>query len=181
MELDILNGLNDEQKDAVTSIDGYIRVIAGAGSGKTRALTHRYAYLVKECGISPSSILSVTFTNKAAQEMRDRIRNMIGDQDLGYICTFHGLCVRILREDIHYLHYPSNFTILDQDDQKLLLADVYDTLKIDDYLYPYYNAMTDIAKLKVKNLSYYISNVTDPNGFNPRKSNVFSGIFYCKK
>lgn len=174
MELDILRGLNDEQKDAVTSIDGYIRVIAGAGSGKTRALTHRYAYLVKECGISPSSILSVTFTNKAAQEMRDRIRNMIGDQDLGYICTFHGLCVRILREDIHYLHYPSNFTILDQDDQKLLLADVYDTLKIDDYLYQYYNAMTDIAKLKVKNLSYYISNVTDPNGFNPRKSNVFS-------
>lgn len=174
MELNLLEGLNEEQRKAVTSIDGYIRVIAGAGSGKTKALTHRYAYLVNECGISPSSILSVTFTNKAAQEMRDRIRNMIGDQDLGYICTFHGLCVRILREDINYLHYPSNFTILDQDDQKLLLSDVYDTLKINDYAYPYYNALADIARLKYTNLSYYVSNVTDPNGFNPRKSNVFS-------
>lgn len=174
MEFEILKGLNEEQQEAVTSIDGYIRVIAGAGSGKTKALTHRYAFLVDECGISPSSILCVTFTNKAAQEMKERIRNMIGDKDLGYICTFHGLCVRILREDIHYLNYPSNFTILDQEDQKLLLKDVYETLDINDYTQPFSNAFTEIAKSKSDHLSYYVSNVTDPNGFNPQKSNLFS-------
>lgn len=171
---DVLEGLNEEQKSAVTTIDGNVRVIAGAGSGKTKALTHRYAYLVKECGIAPSSILSVTFTNKAAQEMKERIRGMIGDQDLGYICTFHGLCLRILREDIHYLHYPQNFTVLDQDDQDILLSDVYDTLNINDFTLPYSEARKEIIQKKSNFLSYYISNVTDPNGFYPKKSNLFS-------
>ena len=106
--------------------------------------------------------------------MKDRIRGMIGDQDLGYICTFHGLCLRILREEIHFLHYPPNFAVLDQDDQNILLADVYDTLNINDYVLPYSEAKSQILQSKGKYLSYYVSNVTDPNGFSPQKSNLFS-------
>ncbi len=86
-----LSTLNERQLDAVTTTEGYVRIIAGAGTGKTKALTHRYAYLVNELGISTSNILCVTFTNKAAREMSKRIRQMIGDSDTGYICTFHAL------------------------------------------------------------------------------------------
>ena len=96
--------------------EGYIRVIAGAGSGKTKALTHRFVYLVDKLGIAPSDILCVTFTNKAAAEMKHRIRKMIGDFGVGYITTFHGFCVRLLKEDSHILHYPPNFLILDEED-----------------------------------------------------------------
>ena len=113
---DILEGLNEEQIKAVTTTEGYVRVIAGAGSGKTKTLTHRYAYLVNELGIATSNIACVTFTNKAAKEMKNRIKEMIGDGDVGYICTFHGLGVYILREDIHVINYPDNFVILDTED-----------------------------------------------------------------
>ncbi|MBR5981236.1 MAG: UvrD-helicase domain-containing protein, partial [Firmicutes bacterium] len=90
---DYLEQLNEAQREAVTTTEGYVRVIAGAGSGKTRALTCRFAYLVNELGIMPGNILCVTFTNKAAQEMRQRIHRMTGDNDTGYINTFHGFCV----------------------------------------------------------------------------------------
>ena len=113
MNYDSLNGLNDEQKLAVTSTEGYVRVIAGAGSGKTRALTNRYVYLVQDVGISTANILCVTFTNKAANEMKKRIRHMIGDYDTALVCTFHGFCVKLLREDIHTMHYPENFLVID--------------------------------------------------------------------
>ena len=86
-----IDELNEQQKEAVTTTEGYVRIIAGAGTGKTKALTYRYAYLVDELGISTSNILCVTFTNKAAREMSKRIRQMIGDSDTGYICTFHQL------------------------------------------------------------------------------------------
>ena len=95
----ILDGLNDAQLEAVTSTEGFVRVIAGAGSGKTRALSHRFAYLVNELGILPGNILCVTFTNKSANEMRQRIHNLTGDNDTGYICTFHSFCVAVLEED----------------------------------------------------------------------------------
>ena len=100
-ESDILAGLNEAQLRAVTETEGYVRVIAGAGSGKTRALSRRFAYLVNELGILPGNILCVTFTNKAAGEMRQRIHALTGDNDAGYINTFHGFCVGVLQEDSH--------------------------------------------------------------------------------
>ena len=93
--------LNPAQREAVTTTEGFVRVIAGAGSGKTRALSFRFAYLVNDMGILPGNILCVTFTNKAANEMRQRIHRLTGDNDTGYINTFHGFCVSVLQEDSH--------------------------------------------------------------------------------
>ena len=120
---ELLAKLNDAQREAVTTTEGFVRVIAGAGSGKTRALTHRFAYLVNELGILPGNILCVTFTNKAANEMRQRIHNLTGDNDTGYISTFHGFCVSVLQEDSHAVQYPKSFLVLDN-------ADIDDMLKI---------------------------------------------------
>ena len=122
---EILEGLNDAQREAVTATEGYIRVIAGAGSGKTRALAHRYAYLVNEIGILPENILCVTFTNKSANEMKQRIRELAADADTGYISTFHSFCVTVLQEDIHILHYPKSFIVLDNADIDVMLGNVY--------------------------------------------------------
>lgn len=146
--VEVLEGLNEEQLDAVTSTEGYVRVIAGAGSGKTKALTHRYAYLVNELGISTSNILCVTFTNKAANEMKKRIRSMIGDNDTGYVCTFHGFCVQVLREDIHVINYPENFIILDTEDTEAILKTVYENAGIQSKNYTFDMARRDIAKAK---------------------------------
>jgi len=120
--------LDTEQREAVETTEGYVRVIAGAGSGKTRTLTHRYVYLVNELGISPANILCVTFTNKAANEMKQRIRKMTKGDDAGYISTFHGFCVRFLREEIHCINYPKEFMILDEEDEKSLLKKAYQEL-----------------------------------------------------
>ncbi len=117
--------LDAEQRLAVETTEGYVRVVAGAGSGKTRTLTHRYLYLAKEMGISPSNILCVTFTNKAAGEMKKRVRQMLGGDDSGYISTFHGFCVQFLREDIHVLNWPKEFMILDEEDEKALIKKAY--------------------------------------------------------
>ncbi len=121
-----LNDLNEEQHAAVTTTEGYVRVIAGAGSGKTRALTYRFAYLVNEIGILPSHILCVTFTNKAAAEMRNRIRKLTGDNDTGYISTFHGFCVNVLQEDSHAVSYPKSFLVLDNSDIDAMLQIIYE-------------------------------------------------------
>jgi len=123
---DLFTSLNPAQLSAVTATEGYVRIIAGAGSGKTKTLTHRYAYLVKAAGIHPSNVLCVTFTNKAAGEMKRRVRSLIGDgYDNSLITTYHGFCVRVLREDIFRLFYPQSFVILDESDQKRLLAEIY--------------------------------------------------------
>ena len=126
LQTDILESLNPEQRAAVTTTEGYVRVIAGAGSGKTRALTHRFAYLVNEVGILPSHILCVTFTNKAAAEMRNRIRKLTGDNDTGYISTFHGFCVNVLQEDSHAVSYPKSFLVLDNSDIDAMLQIIYE-------------------------------------------------------
>ena len=124
--MDLLYGLNDGQKTAVTTTEGYVRVVAGAGSGKTDTLARRFAYLVDEMGILPGNILCVTFTNKAAGEMRKRIHQLTGDNDTGYINTFHGLCVTILQEDAHAVQYPKNFLVLDNSDIDAMLRIIYE-------------------------------------------------------
>lgn len=113
---DILRRLNPAQREAVTATEGFIRVIAGAGSGKTRALSHRFIYLVNELGILPGNILCVIFTNKASNEMRQRIHALTGDNDTGYINTFHGFCISVLQEDSHAIQYPKRFLVLDNAD-----------------------------------------------------------------
>ncbi len=118
--------LNEEQKEAVTSTEGFFRVIAGAGSGKTKALVNRFAYLVTEIGILPSNILCVTFTNKSANEMRSRIRKMTGDNDTGYISTFHGFCVSVLKEESNAVQYPKSFLVLDNSDIDTMLSIIYE-------------------------------------------------------
>ena len=124
--MDLLEDLNEKQREAVTSTEGFVRVIAGAGSGKTRALTRRFAYLVNELGILPGNILCVTFTNKAANEMRRRIREMTKDNDTGYISTFHSFCVSVLQEDAHAVRYPESFLVLDNADIDAMLSLIYE-------------------------------------------------------
>lgn len=123
-----LSGLNPEQQKAVMSTEGYVRVLAGPGTGKTRALTARYCYLTETLGVSAKNILCVTFTNKAANEMKQRIRQWLGDLDLGYISTLHAFCVQFLKEEIHVLHYPKNFIILDVEDQRVLLLKIFEEM-----------------------------------------------------
>ncbi len=149
--------LNAEQLQAVTSTEGFVRVIAGAGSGKTRALTHRYAFLVNELGILPENILCVTFTNKAANEMRQRIHNLIGDQDTGYINTFHGFCVSVLQEDSYAVQYPKSFLVLDNSDIDAMLAVVYEErgLTLRDRTFADARDMIEIQKL-FKKPTYYL-------------------------
>lgn len=130
MKPDILSGLNTQQAAAVKTTEGPVRVIAGAGSGKTKALAHRYAYLVSQLGISPANILSVTFTNKAAAEMKKRIAGLIGDGGVGTVATFHGFCVQLLKEDCHLLQYPPGFIILDEEDAKSVLEKCFRQLEI---------------------------------------------------
>ena len=123
---DILEQLNDAHREAGTTTEGFVRVIAGAGSGKTRALAHRFAYLVNEAGILPGNILCVTFTNKSAAEMRQRIHRLTGDNDAGYICTFHSFCVSVLQEDSHAVQYPKRFLVLDNADIDSMLQTIYE-------------------------------------------------------
>ena len=148
--------LNEEQKLAVTTTEGFVRVIAGAGSGKTRALTHRFAYLVNEIGVLPSNILCVTFTNKAANEMRNRIRKLTGDNDTGYISTFHGFCVSVLQEDSNAVQYPKSFLVLDNSDIDSMLQIIYEERGLTLRQMTFSNArdMIEIRKL-FKDPEYY--------------------------
>jgi len=155
--MDILESLNAEQREAVTKTEGYIRVIAGAGTGKTRALSHRYAYLVNEIGILPETILCVTFTNKAANEMKKRIRSLSADADTGYISTFHSFCVSVLQEDIHIVHYPKSFLVIDNPDIDLMLSAVYEErgLNSRDMTFSDARAMIEMKKCRYEP-DYYI-------------------------
>ena len=128
--MDYLKNLNPEQLEAATTTEGFVRVVAGAGSGKTRTLTARYLYLVEMLGISTANILCVTFTNKAASEMKKRIRQSLPDQDLGRITTFHGFCVGLLKEDCHVVQYPKTFLVLDEEDKEAMLRSVFEDLGI---------------------------------------------------
>ncbi|MFH4963672.1 UvrD-helicase domain-containing protein [Gaetbulibacter sp. M235] len=141
--------LNEQQLKAVTETEGFVRVIAGAGSGKTKALTQRYAYIIEALGINSSNILCVTFTNKAAQEMRKRVKRLVGENsDLSYITTYHGFCVRVLREDINKIKYPKNFIIMDVEDQKTVLRQVYDELGLTSKVFTFKQVLRYISKQK---------------------------------
>lgn len=153
----MLDSMNEAQKEAVTSTEGMVRVVAGAGSGKTRALTGRFAYLVNEAGILPGNILCVTFTNKAANEMRQRIHLLTGDNDTGYINTFHGFCVSVLQEDSHVVQYPKSFLVLDNSDIDTMLQTIYEErgLTLRDMTFSHARDMIEIIKLKERP-EYYI-------------------------
>ncbi|ENJ9654601.1 DNA helicase PcrA [Clostridium botulinum] len=131
--MDLKNKLNKEQYEAATTIDGPLLILAGAGSGKTRVLTHRIAYMIENLNIYPSKILAITFTNKAAGEMKERIKALVGDVVEGmWVSTFHSSCVRILRREIDKLGYDKNFTIYDTYDQKTLVKQCMEELNIND-------------------------------------------------
>ncbi len=159
----ILGGLNEQQREAVTATEGFIRVIAGAGSGKTRALSHRFAYLVNEIGIMPSHILCVTFTNKSANEMRQRIRRLTSDNDTGYISTFHSFCVSVLQEESFAVQYPKSFLVLDNADIDSMLKIIYEErgLTLRHMTFSDARDMIEIRKLD-KEPNYYAHMIAMP-------------------
>ena len=123
--MSLLDTLNEQQKQAVMTTEGPLLILAGAGSGKTRVLTHRTAYLIDELGVNPYNIMAITFTNKAAGEMRERIDKMVGyGSESIWVSTFHSTCVRIVRRHSDKLGYGNSFTIYDADDQKSLIKQI---------------------------------------------------------
>lgn len=153
-----MNGLNDKQSEAVMHTDGPVLLLAGAGSGKTRVLTHRVAYLIEEKGVDPYNILAITFTNKAAGEMRervDRILSNISSDNMRrvWVSTFHSLCVRILRRHIDKLGYENSFTIYDSDDQKAVIKACLKKLNMDPKQYSERSMMSEISNAKERFLS----------------------------
>ena len=147
--MSIYDTLNNEQREAVFCTEGPLLMLAGAGSGKTRSLTHRIAYLIEEKGVAPWNILAITFTNKAAQEMRERVDALVGygSEDI-WISTFHATCSRILRRHIDLLGYDRNFTIYDASDQKSLMKEVLKEMKIDTKQFPEPSVMSEISSAK---------------------------------
>ena len=187
---DILFGLNDEQRDAVTSTEGFVRVMAGAGSGKTRALAHRFACLVNEVGILPANILCVTFTNKAANEMRRRIRSLTGDNDTGFISTFHGFCVAVLQEDGYFVQYPKSFLVLDNSDIDSMLKIIYEErgLTLRDMTFSNARDMIEIEKCKNRPQYYLDVIAMDTDALKKKydeavsaKDVIFYGYLYQQK
>lgn len=145
----ILEGLNDKQYEAVTNYEGPCLVIAGAGSGKTKVLTHKIAYLIEKTGVKPWNILAITFTNKAANEMKKRVENLVGEmaKDM-WIGTFHAICVRMLRRYIERIGYESSFVIFDTSDQRTLIKNCLKDLKIDDKMFTDRSVQFEISNAK---------------------------------
>ena len=147
--MNIYDTLNDRQREAVFHTEGPLLILAGAGSGKTRVLTHRIAHLIEDKGVNPWNILAITFTNKAAGEMRERVDRLVGfGAESIWVSTFHATCVRILRRYIDRLGYGTNFTIYDTDDQKTLMKEVCKQLQIDTKIYKERNLLSAISKAK---------------------------------
>lgn len=152
--MSIYDSLNEMQRKAVYQTEGPVLILAGAGSGKTRVLTHRIAYLIEKMGVNPWNILAITFTNKAAGEMRERVDNLVGmGSESIWVSTFHSACVRILRRFIDRLGYDTNFTIYDTDDQKSLMKDVCRHLQIDPKLYKERTLLAAISSAKNEMIS----------------------------
>lgn len=145
----LLEGLNKKQQEAVLCVEGPLLILAGAGSGKTRVLTHRIAYLIKEKKVAPWNILAITFTNKAAKEMKERLEGLLGEQveDM-WVSTFHSACVRILRRDIEKIGYERNFIIFDYADQQTVVKDCLKELRLNDKNFPPKSVLAEISKAK---------------------------------
>ena len=147
--MSIYDKLNEPQREAVYHTDGPLLILAGAGSGKTRVLTHRIAYLIGERGVNPWNILAITFTNKAAEEMRQRVDNLVGfGAESVWVCTFHSACVRILRRFIDRLGYENHFTIYDTDDQKTLIKEVCRKVDVDTKVFKERSLLSAISSAK---------------------------------
>jgi DNA helicase-2/ATP-dependent DNA helicase PcrA len=166
----LLDGLNDIQREAVLHTEGPVLIVAGAGSGKTRALTHRIAYLVREHNVAPSQILAITFTNKAAREMRARVEGLVGSGAAGgmWILTFHSMCARLLRREHQHLGVPSGFTIYDDGDTERLISGIVRDLDIDPKRFPPKQLAAAIGKAKDR--------VLDPAAFAELSSNFYEEI-----
>ena len=148
--IDLLSNLNPQQREAVQHTEGPLLILAGAGSGKTRVITHRIAYLVEQCGVSPARILGVTFTNKASEEMRERIAQLVSPEKARRltIATFLAACLKILRRHIHLLGYKNDFLIYDAADQLSLVKSCTEALAVNEDLYPPRTFVTRISQLK---------------------------------
>ena len=145
----IYDNLNEQQKEGVFTTEGPVLILAGAGSGKTGVLTHRIAYLIDECGVNSYNILAITFTNKAAKEMRERVDRLVGiGADAAWIMTFHAACVRILRRYIDRIGYDTNFTIYDTDDQKSIIKEVLKKMNLDPKQYRERSILSQISNAK---------------------------------
>ena len=153
--------LNSTQIEAVSSTEGYIRVIAGPGSGKTRTIVNRYGYLIENCGITSSHILCVTFTNKAANVMKERLKKFFGSNFSGMIYTFHGLCAKILRKDIYRINFPETFNIIDDNDKENIYKNIYEKLSLEKSNMKYKEMDDCIYFYKRNNLVEYIEYLTD--------------------
>ena len=146
---DLLAGLNEPQREAVTYRGPALLIVAGAGSGKTSVLTRRIAFLLAERGVRPGEILAITFTNKAANELKDRLERMLGEESRDvWAATFHSACVRILRRDIDKLGFDRSFTIYDTDDTKRVLKDILKELELDEKTFPVREIQTIISRSK---------------------------------
>lgn len=149
--MSIYDTLNPKQKEAVLHTDGPLLILAGAGSGKTRVLTHRIAYLIDECGVNPWNIMAITFTNKAAGEMRERVDDLVGfGAESVWVSTFHSSCVRILRRHIESLGYTTSFSIYDSDDQKTLMRQVFKAMNVDTKQFKERSVLAAISSAKDK-------------------------------
>ena len=163
--MNYLDGLNDRQREAVLHTEGPLLIMAGAGSGKTRVVTHKIAYLIEEKGVFPGNILAITFTNKAANEMKERVGKLLSTNvDTMWIGTFHSICVRILRRDIDKIGYNRSFTIYDRDDQITLMKECIKELNVDKDLYKESSVLAKISSLKDQQMDpekYIIENYGD--------------------
>lgn len=150
----MLSNLNNRQLEAVSNTEGPMLILAGAGSGKTRVLTTKIAYLIDELGVDSGSILAITFTNKAAQEMKERVQKLLNRPiDSMWIGTFHSIAVRILRINAEKIGYTNNFTIYDRDDQRSLLKEIYSEINLSDKVIKYSTAIANISKAKTEGVS----------------------------
>lgn len=172
----LLTGLNREQQQAVKKTDGPLLIMAGAGSGKTRVLTHRIAYLLGEKGVAPWNVLAITFTNKAAREMRDRIDKLVGPEasDI-WISTFHSMCVRILRRDIDRIGISRNFTILDDGDQLTVIKNILKERNVDPKKFEPRALLSGIssAKNELRSPADYEKQITPGEPFEKMVSDVY--------